>query len=125
MNIGEALSLLKKEKSRLARLISLRKENVYVEEGKKTEFDLKNCIEKLCEYVEARYLQLKANKIEKINEDYLNCLYQINEWADYEVNSEKIRGKIIGVSQFGKLEVQIETGTIKEFDLKEIVFLRQ
>lgn len=41
MKLGEALSRLKKEKSRLARLISLRKENVYTEEGKKTKFDPK------------------------------------------------------------------------------------
>jgi len=39
MKLGEALSKLKKEKSRLARLISLRKNNVYVEEGKQTPFD--------------------------------------------------------------------------------------
>ena len=41
MNLGEALSLLKKEKSKLVRLINLRKENVYFEEGKKPEFDTK------------------------------------------------------------------------------------
>ncbi len=41
MNIGEALNLLKKEKSRLARLISLRKENTYIEKGKVSDFDLK------------------------------------------------------------------------------------
>ncbi len=39
MKLGEALSLLKKEQSRLARLILLRKENVYVEEGKKSKFN--------------------------------------------------------------------------------------
>lgn len=39
MKLGEALAHLKKEKSRLARLISIRKENVYVEKGKKTPFD--------------------------------------------------------------------------------------
>jgi len=39
MKIGEALSRLKKEKSRLARLISLRKENIFIEEGKTQKFD--------------------------------------------------------------------------------------
>ena len=39
MKLGEALSKLKKEKSKLARLISLRKDNVFVEEGKQTPFD--------------------------------------------------------------------------------------
>lgn len=41
MKLGEALAHLKKEKSRLARLLTLRKENVYVEKGKKTPFDPK------------------------------------------------------------------------------------
>lgn len=39
MKLGEALAQLKKEKSNLARLISLRKENVYIENGKKSPFD--------------------------------------------------------------------------------------
>ncbi|MEK6895094.1 MAG: hypothetical protein AABX48_01085 [Nanoarchaeota archaeon] len=47
MNIGEALSLLKKEKSRMARLINLRKDNVYVEEGKKLEFNPKTLSEEI------------------------------------------------------------------------------
>ncbi|MBI2004089.1 DIP1984 family protein [Candidatus Pacearchaeota archaeon] len=47
MNLGEALSLLKKEKSRLARLINLRKDNVYVEDGKKSEFNPKNLSEEI------------------------------------------------------------------------------
>ena len=39
MKLGEALSKLKKERSRLARMISLRKENIYCEDGKKTSFN--------------------------------------------------------------------------------------
>ncbi|MDO8740020.1 MAG: hypothetical protein Q7J54_00410 [Candidatus Woesearchaeota archaeon] len=40
MKLGEALSKLKKEKSKLARLILLRKENIYAEEGKMSEFSI-------------------------------------------------------------------------------------
>lgn len=39
MKLGEALAQLKKERSRLARLIALRKENVYVEKGKQSPFN--------------------------------------------------------------------------------------
>ncbi|MDO8563616.1 MAG: hypothetical protein Q7R87_01265 [Nanoarchaeota archaeon] len=39
MKLGEALAHLKKEKSNLARLISLRKENVYIEKGKTSPFN--------------------------------------------------------------------------------------
>ena len=47
MNIGEALSLLKKEKSRLSRMITLRKDNVFVEMGKKSEFNPLELSEKI------------------------------------------------------------------------------
>ena len=68
MNLGEALSLLKKEKSRLARLISLRKNNVYVEEGKKPEFDPK----KLSEEINIKIEEIRKLKI-KIAQTNLNA----------------------------------------------------
>lgn len=63
MKLGEALSKLKKEKSRLARLIQLRKENVYVEEGKKTKFDPKKLSKEIDEKIEEiRRLKIKVQK---------------------------------------------------------------
>lgn len=67
MKLGEALSKLKKEKSRLARLILLRKENVFVEEGKKTKFDPK----KLSEEIDNRIDEIRKLKI-KIQKTNLN-----------------------------------------------------
>ena len=63
MKVGEALSKLKKEKSRLARLISLRKENVYVEEGKKTKFDPKELSKEINNKIEdIRKLKIQIQK---------------------------------------------------------------
>ena len=63
MKLGEALSKLKKEKSRLARLILLRKENVYVEEGKKTKFDPKELGKEIDKKIEEiRKLKIKIQK---------------------------------------------------------------
>ncbi len=63
MKLGEALSNLKKEKSRLARLILLRKENVYVEKGKKTKFDPKKLSKEIDEKIdEIRKLKIKIQK---------------------------------------------------------------
>ncbi len=63
MNLGEALSLLKKEKSRLARLISLRKDNIFIEEGKKSEFDVKNLSKEIDSKIEdIRKLKIKIAK---------------------------------------------------------------
>ena len=68
MNLGEALSLLKKEKSRLARIISLRKNNIYVEEGKKPEFDP----EKLSKDINAKIDEIRHLKV-KIVKTNLNA----------------------------------------------------
>ena len=63
MKLGEALSRLKREKSRLARLILLRKENVYVEKGKKTKFDPEKLSKKIDEKIdEIRKLKIKIQK---------------------------------------------------------------
>ena len=63
MKLGEALSKLKKEKSRLARSILLRKENVYAEEGKKTKFDPKKLSEEIDKKIEdIRKLKIKIQE---------------------------------------------------------------
>lgn len=70
MKIGEALSKLKKEKSRLARLISLRKENIFIEEGKTQKFDpiklTKDIDSKIEEIRELKITIQKANLETKV-----------------------------------------------------------
>jgi hypothetical protein len=63
MNLGEALSSLKKEKSRLARLISLRKENVLIEKDKNSEFDPKEISKQIDKKIEdIRKLKINIQK---------------------------------------------------------------
>ena len=86
--------------------------------------ELMHCIELFCECFEARYLQLKANKLQKLHNDYLDYLYQLNEWNTYRLAGNQLfEGNIKGVSEIGKLQVEVLSGEIKEFDLKEIVFV--
>ena len=90
---------------------------------KDQEFALPIIIEKLCEHIEARYLQLKANKKELIDSDYLRHLYQVNEWGKYFSSGEIFEGKILGVLDSGKLKMETREGQVKGFSLKEIQFL--
>lgn len=87
------------------------------------EFELVAIIERLCEFLEARYLQLKTGKRELLDTHYLHCLYRLGEWKNYKVNEELLEGKIGGVSKGGKLMVEDRLGGVREFDLKEIVFV--
>lgn len=63
MKLGESLSLLKKEKSRLSRIISLRKDNVFIEEGKKSEFNPKELSKDIDKKIDdIRILKIKIQK---------------------------------------------------------------
>lgn len=63
MKLGEALSKVKKERSRLARLILLIKENMFVEEGKKTKFDPKKLSKEINEKIEGiRKLKIRIQR---------------------------------------------------------------
>jgi len=55
--------------------------------------------------------------------DYLQRLYRLQMWHPFSSNGETFEGKIIGVSESGKLEVQLNSGIAKVFDLKEIRFI--
>ena len=85
-------------------------------------FDLLQVVEHLCKFMEARYLQLKGGKLETIDSAYLDRLYRLNIWAEYTANEQLFEGKIIGVSAAGKLRIELRSGEIKSFDLKEITF---
>jgi hypothetical protein len=63
VKLGEALSRLKKEKSRLARLIHLRKDNIYIEKGKKSKFNPKELSKEIDKKIEEiRALKIKIQK---------------------------------------------------------------
>ncbi|MEK6891188.1 MAG: hypothetical protein AABX03_03545 [Nanoarchaeota archaeon] len=95
INLGEALSLLKKEKSRLSRLITLRKENIYFEEGKSLEFD----VIKLGMEIDKKIEEIRKLKI-KIIKTNLNTIMAGEEISIAEaiIKINDIRSKISHLS---------------------------
>lgn len=87
------------------------------------EYDLKNCFQELCCFIESRYLQLKAKKEELLKKDYLHALYRFNEFFYYYHKQEKFKAKIIDIGTEGKLILERENQQIQGFDFKEITFI--
>ena len=96
MKLGEALSQLKKEKSRLARLISLRKENIFVEKGKKIKFNPGKLSEQINNKIdEIRKLKIKIQKTNlntKVSGENINL-------AEAIIKINDLRGKIGNLSK--------------------------
>ena len=86
------------------------------------EYDLKICLEELCRFIEARYLQLKASKLNLIDTAYTALLYRYNEWSNYLVKEQNTFAKITGISPEGKLMLELESGDKIMCGFKEVVF---
>jgi BirA family transcriptional regulator, biotin operon repressor / biotin---[acetyl-CoA-carboxylase] ligase len=85
---------------------------------------LEEMLEKLCIFVEQRYLQLKNRNFDKLHNEYLDKLYRMGEDAIYQYpNGDYFSGRIIGVGDNGKLTVLTKSG-VENFDVKEVKFVQ-
>lgn len=86
-------------------------------------FNLEELIPTLCEFLESRFLQLKAGKIVPLQHEYLQHLYRFAIPANYRrANGESFTGTITGIDEIGRLKLDIG-GKTEVFDLKEIRFI--
>lgn len=72
--------------------------------------------------IEKRYLQLKNNQINALQNNYYKHLLGYKNSMNFKVNNKEVVGVIQGTNKAGNLEVMIND-TLKTFDLKEIVFV--
>ena len=85
-------------------------------------FDLEELFRLLIVHIEQGYIQLKKGKIEIVRKEYFSHLFLRDQWAHYADKESEFEGKIIGVSQLGKLQMSLRDGSERFFDLKEITF---
>lgn len=81
------------------------------------DFPAEKVMERLCETLEARYLQLRAGKFEALKKVYLSNLYWFNEIHFYKSKNELLQGKIIDVLRNGCLQLELIGGEIRDFDI--------
>lgn len=76
----------------------------------------------LSENLLTRYEQLRTEEEHIIIHDYHSRLLGMGEWKEYIHHNKKIRAKITGVNEFGRLMLETD-GDLIECDLKEIAYL--
>lgn len=91
-------------------------------ETKGKEQDIQQLIEKLAEFVEKRFLELKAGKTAEQKKAYVENLFRLEEWHNFQSSGETFAGQIIDVSPTGKLIVKTPK-TVMNFDFKEISYI--
>ena len=86
-------------------------------------YNLDNQLKILMKHIQIRYSQLINNDFDRIQEMYLNNLYQLNKWALYKIKSNLFKGKIIGINKYGFLKIISEKGEEYLFNFKEVEYV--
>ena len=84
------------------------------------EFVLDEVLAELLQWIEGRYLQLRANI--DLKDEYVNALYARGEQHSFKSGETIFEGMITGIDNVGLLEVAVGNGK-RYFDLKQIQLL--
>lgn len=84
--------------------------------------DLTSCLSEVAADLDERYKQLMEGK-NNIKEDYISQLFRLNEWHEYKDNNGQYSGRIKSISDFGRLQIEMRTGKMKEYSFKEVDFV--
>lgn len=87
------------------------------------EYNKTDVFERLSNNIEKYYLSVKNGNTTQMKEEYLEQLYRINKFHNYESDGKSFTAKIIDVNEEGKLLLETSAGKVLEFWYKEIKFL--
>lgn len=86
-------------------------------------FPVQNLLDRLCETIEARYLQLRANMYPSLLKSYLEHMYWFNEIHTFQSKAIQFNASIIGVLRNGRLLLKFSDGSTRDFEIKELQFI--
>lgn len=85
--------------------------------------NLDNVLALVLEKIEANIVLLKKDAFHVLEQKYLSVLYKKNIPSMFKTHqNDFFMGKIVGVSKIGKLQIELNDETVKEFGLKEVSF---
>ena len=87
------------------------------------QYDLNDCLIQLASDLDKRYKFLISGDFDLIRLDYISRLYRYKHWSKFRDVNGLFRGRILDVSDTGKLRVQNEDRIITEYAFREIDFI--
>ncbi len=84
------------------------------------EFDLALSLDELLSDLDKRYKQLITGDFSRIRNEYIMELFRLNEWCKFTDSGGPFKGRIISVSNEGRLQIENSDGEIYEYSFKEV-----
>jgi BirA family biotin operon repressor/biotin-[acetyl-CoA-carboxylase] ligase len=88
------------------------------------QYDLSDCLNQLISDLDNRYKFLISGDFDLIRLDYVSRLYRYKQWSKFRDTNGIFKGRILNVSDTGRLVVEREDSTLNEYSFKEIDFIQ-
>lgn len=87
------------------------------------DYDLTDCLTQLASDLDKRYKQLLSESFHSIKHEYVSQLYRLNKWSKFRDLNGIFTGRILSVTDNGRLEIEKRTGNRSEYSFKEVDFI--
>jgi BirA family biotin operon repressor/biotin-[acetyl-CoA-carboxylase] ligase len=88
-----------------------------------TIYDLHVCLNQLTTDLDVRYKQLIGGNSGQIRKEYVSKLFRLNEWCEYKDLKANFTGRILTISDSGRIKIERQGGEISEYSFKELEFI--
>jgi BirA family biotin operon repressor/biotin-[acetyl-CoA-carboxylase] ligase len=88
-----------------------------------TDYNLEESLSQLVTHLDKRYKQVISENFVLLRNEYISKLFRLNEWASFRDQNGIFKGRIISVSENGRLQVEVDSEFNKEYSFKEIEFI--
>ncbi len=86
-------------------------------------YDLHVCLNQLTDDLDIRYKQLIGGNSIQIRKEYVSKLFRLNEWCEYKDLNADFTGRILTISDSGRIIIERQSGEISEYSFKELEFI--
>ncbi|NQU52794.1 MAG: biotin--[acetyl-CoA-carboxylase] ligase [Bacteroidetes bacterium] len=87
------------------------------------EYEIEKVVSDIFKLIQAWYQKIQRGNFAEIDSAYLSMLFRNGEWSQYSKNGISFEAKIIGIGEFGQLQLENREGVISEYVFKEIEFI--
>jgi BirA family transcriptional regulator, biotin operon repressor / biotin---[acetyl-CoA-carboxylase] ligase len=86
-------------------------------------YDLPTCLNQLGTDLDKRYKLLIAGNSGQIKDEYVSKLYRLNKWFKFKDFNGIYTGRILTVTDYGRMQIERQNGKLSEYSLKEVEFI--
>ncbi len=87
------------------------------------DYDVNEVLHDLLIHFQSFLSILENGDLDVIDHAYLEKMYRIGEWNPYRKDGNTFDARIVGIGEFGQLQLESRTGEIMEFMFKEVEFV--